>query len=203
MKTWGSLNKTDGSGFLKRSSGVLLFALVIVAATAVCAIAAEGGEEVTTMDWVWRIVNFAIIMGVLVYFLRKPMKDFFSKRVTDIEAALAEARAAKEEALKKLAEVQARLKDKDAEISSLVKMAEENGRKERELLAKEGDRMSEDIASSAKENIDAELLKAREALRREASLLAVEMAEKLVRENIKKEDQDRIVEEYISKVGSR
>ena len=189
----------------KKAAKTALIVFGMVALTAVAAFAQpEGGEEATTtMDWVWRIVDFAIIAGVLVYFVAGPFKNFFRSRVEGIEAALAEAKTAREEALKRLADVEARLKDKDAEVQSLLKVAEENGQKERELLIKDSEKAGEDILASAKENIDAELLKAKDALRREAALLAVELAEKMVRENIKKEDQARIVEEYIAKVGGR
>ncbi len=189
----------------KKAAKIALTVFGMVALTAVAAFAeAEGGEDATTtMDWVWRIVDFAIIAGVLVYFVSGPFKNFFRSRVEGIEAALAEAKAAREEALKRLADVEARLKDKDAEIQSLLKVAEDNGQKERALLLKDSEQMGEDILASAKENIDAELLKAKDALRREAALLAVELAEKMVKENIKKEDQARIVEEYIAKVGGR
>jgi len=188
----------------KKAAKTALIVFGMVALSAVAAFAQEHGEEgPTTMDWVWRVVDFAVIAGVLVYFVAGPFKNFFRSRVEGIEAALAEAKTAREEALKRLAGVEARLKDKDAEIQSLLKVAEENGQKERALLLKDSEQMGEDILASAKENIDAELLKAKDALRREAALLAVELAEKMVRENIKKEDQARIVEEYIAKVGGR
>jgi F-type H+-transporting ATPase subunit b len=183
----------------------LLLALAMVAAAAACAFAQEhggGGEEgATLMEWVWRVVNFGIIAGVLVYFLAKPMKSFMRKRIEMIETSIAEAKISREDALKRLAGVEDRLKDKDAEIKSLLSMAEENGRKEKALLLVESEKMTEDILASAKENIDAELLKAKEALRKEAALMAVELAEKLVRDNISKEDRARIIEDYLSKVG--
>ena len=186
---------------IKKAARIGAYAIVGVLGLAVAAYAADKEPEVTPMDWVWRILNFAIILGVLIYFLKKPLQTALKKRIETVEAALAEAKAAREEAVKRLAEVEARLKDKDREVQSLVKLAEENGRKEREQIIADSAKAGESILASAKENIDAELLKAKDALRREAALLAVELAEKIVRENIKKEDQNRIVEEYIAKVG--
>jgi F-type H+-transporting ATPase subunit b len=45
-----------------------------------------------------------------------------------------------------------------------------------------------------------EVLKARSELREEAARLAVQLAEKTIREKIGKDDQDRLVGEYLSKV---
>ena len=73
----------------------------------------------------------------------------------------------------------------------------------RRSILKEAERIAQEIISGAKANMDAELLKAKDALRREAALMALELAEKLVKEQISKEDQARILEEYIEKVGGR
>jgi len=187
---------------IKKAFIVCLSVAAMVALTVALAHAGEGGEEAATgKDWMWRVIDFAFIAGLLVYLLAKPFRSAMRKRIEDIENSLVEAKAAREEALKRLADVQARLKDKDTEIQGMLKVAEDNGKKERAALIQEGERMSEDIIASAKESIDAELLKAKDALRREAALMAVELAEKMVRENIKKEDQSRIIEEYLSRVG--
>ena len=188
---------------VKKYTKAVLIALGMVALTAAVAAAAEhGGEEgATTMDWVWRVLNFGIIFGVLVYFVAKPFKNFLAKRVAEIEASLADAKASREQALSRLAAVEAKLKDKDAELQGILKVAQANGEKEKELLVKEAEDMTADIVASAKELIEAELVKAKEAIRREAALKAVELAEQMIKENVKKEDQARMLQEYLEKVG--
>lgn len=179
---------------------------VAIAVTAGMAYAQEHGgghgeEGATMLDWGKRVLNFTIIAAGLGYIYSKYIKGSLKGRIESIESALAEAKSAREEALKRLADVEARLKDKDSELAGLISVAEENGRKEKALLIEEGARMAEDIIASAKDNLDSELIKAKEELRREAALVALELAEKMVRENITKEDRTRIVEEYIAKVG--
>ncbi|HEY3347811.1 MAG TPA: ATP synthase F0 subunit B [Nitrospirota bacterium] len=204
MNTQGDGKYMNASSFKisAKWSKVLFAALCMLALTAAAAFAAEEAEEViTARDWLWRIFNFSIIAGVLIYFLAKPLAGYLKARTAGIETAIAESKAAREDALKRLAEVEARLKDKEAEKASLVSIAEDNGKKEKLEMAAEAGRVVAGLSLSAKENIDAELIKAKAALRREAALLAVELAEKMVKENIKKEDQVKMVEEYISKVG--
>lgn len=191
----------------KKHAVTAFSALGMVAVAAAVSFAQEHGgghaEGATTMEWVWRVVNFGIVFGALIYFVAKPFKSFLAKRAEDIETSLNEARVAREESLKRLADVEARLKDKDRELQSLMDVAMENGRKEKELLIAEAGKAGTDIVSSAKENIGAELNKAKAELRREAALMALELAEKMVRENIKKEDQVRILDEYMAKVGGK
>ena len=55
------------------------------------AFAAEGGGENgggSTMEWVWRLVNFGILVFILVKFAGKPMKDFFEQRKALIEKSI-------------------------------------------------------------------------------------------------------------------
>jgi len=195
----------DGSPlkFARKTLAAVLPALVILAVTAAAAYAAgeEHGEAVDPTQVIWRIVDFAIIAIGLVVLYFKVIRGALRKRIEGIESALAEAKAAREEALTRLADVEARLKDKDAELAKLVSVAEENGSKEKASLIAEGDKISNDILSAARDGIDAELIKAKDELRREAALLAVELAEKLVKENISAADRSRIIEEYIAKVG--
>jgi F0F1-type ATP synthase membrane subunit b/b' len=54
-----------------------------------------------------------------------------------------------------------------------------------------------------KQGIDIELQKARTSLAVEASLLSLELAEGRIKEKISTTDHERIVKEYISKVGGR
>ncbi len=192
--------KAGAAGWVRAALPAAAMLLVCVAAAH--ASGGEGhGEVVTAKDWWLRIGNFSLIAALLLVLYFKVIKGALRKRIEDIETSLAEAKSAREEALQRLADVEARLKDKDAELSRLVSVAQENGAKEKARLVEEGAKMSEDIVSSAREGIEAELTKAKDELRREAALMAVELAEKMVRDNISKEDRSRMVEEYISKVG--
>jgi len=174
---------------------------VIMLAAAGLALASEDLPPANEMDWIMKSVHSLILFIALVVIYKKFVSGALKKRTENIENQLAEAKAAKEEAVKKLSEIEARLKDKDAEAKAVIDIATQNGEKEKERLIAEGERMSKDIVESAKENIGAELAKAKEEIRREAALMAIELAEKMVKENINREDQARILEDYIAKVG--
>ena len=60
--------------------------------------------------------------------------------------------------------------------------------------------MAEKIREQASQAADQEVLKARTELRVEAARLAVELAEQTIKEKIVKDDQDRLVGEYLTKV---
>jgi F-type H+-transporting ATPase subunit b len=192
---------------MKRIITPLLSALVSILAVSVAyaSEAAEGGHETTTFlgDWLPRIINFAIIAGVVIYFMRKPIRDFFANRSAEIAKAMQESKEARERAIAALAEMERKIKDLEAETSRMVAEAEARGEKDRVALVEEGKKIAQEIQDQVKEGIDIETQKAKTALAVEAALLSIDLAEGKIKEKISGQDHERIVKEYISKVGGK
>ncbi len=167
--------------------------------------AAEGAHESTTFigDWLPRIINFAIIAGVVIYFMRKPVRDFFANRSAAIAKAMQESKEARERAVVALAEMERKIKDLEAETNRMVAEAEVRGEKDRVALVEEGKKLAQEIQNQVKEGIDIEMQKAKTALAVEAALLSIDLAEGRIKEKISSQDHERIVKEYISKVGGK
>jgi F-type H+-transporting ATPase subunit b len=188
---------------LSRATVFFLTASVaLLPAAAALASAEEGGGGVDWMGWVWKVVNFAILIFVLVKFGGPAFRSFLQKRTEAIEKSLEEARQARELAEKALAEVQERLKYKDAEIQEIIDAAKLSGEKEREALIKEGEKMSARIIEQARANMEFELKQAREAVKAEAVGLAMELAENKLKEKMTPAEQKRLIEEALDRLES-
>ena len=167
------------------------------------AFAAEEAEHVFTWkDWFWPVINFAILVTVLVKFLAKPAKEFFKKRTELIEKSIKEAEEAKEFARKALGEVKERLKNTDREIEEILSATKKAGQKEKEALIAEGEKLRDKILEQARANVEFELQKAKETIKSEAALIALELAEKQIKEKLGKKEQDAIIDEYIKKLAT-
>jgi F-type H+-transporting ATPase subunit b len=180
-------------------------AVVLLAASVAFASSAGGhSEEITFMgDWFPRLVNFAIISAVLVFFLRKPTRDFFKNRTADIERSLRESQEARDKAVAALADMERRIRELEAETKSLIAEAQVRGEKDKQALVDEGRKAAKDIAEQVKTGIEIEVAKAKADLAVEASLLAVDLAEGKIKSSISKQDHERIVKDYIANVGGR
>ncbi|MHB8846177.1 MAG: F0F1 ATP synthase subunit B family protein [Nitrospirota bacterium] len=177
---------------------------VALAAAAFASEAAHGAEEYTFMaDWLPRIANFAIIVGLLVYFLRKPVRDMFANRSASIAKAMEESRQAREQAVAALAEMERKSRDMETETRAMIAEAQARGEKDKQALVEEGKKIVKDIQEQIKTGTDVEVQKAKAALAAEAAVLAVDLAEGTIRSTIGKQDHERIVKEYVSKVGGR
>ena len=178
---------------------------MLLTSVAVASEAAEGAHETITFmgDWLPRLVNFGIIAGVVVYFMRKPAQDFFKNRTAEIVKALQESKEARERAVAALAEMERKIKDLETETTRMVAEAQARSEKDKHALIEEGRKVAQDVQAQVKQGIAIELQKARTMLATEASLLSLDLAEGMIKEKISSKDHERIVKEYISNVGGR
>lgn len=162
--------------------------------------AAHGGEW---KEWLWRILNFGILVFILVKFLGKPLKEFLSKRTDLIEKTLKEAKEAKELAEQALAQVEERVRLKDKEIEEILAHSRLSAGKEQDILMQQGEQMKEKILEQARSNIEYELRLAKESIKAEAAEIAIELAEKKLKEKLTKEEQIRLIEESLKRMETK
>lgn len=180
-----------------------IFTIAMVLALAGVAFASSAGGEGGGSHFkgdLYKVINFAILLGVLVYFVRKPFKEFLKTRTETIKKTLDEARQARELAEKALKEVQERLKYKDKELEEIVSASSRSGEAEKQALIAEGERLGAKIARQARVNMEMELQKARDAIRKEAVELAMELAEQKIRERLTPKEQAELLEESLRKL---
>lgn len=181
--------------------------LIFTAGTFVLPCIAAGAEEAAHggewKEWLWRILNFAVLVFILVKFLNKPLRNFLRQRTELIEKTLREAQEAKALAVKALEEVEERLRMKDREIADILSQASEAAAREQDHLLQSGEQMREKVLEQARHNIEHELRLAKEAIRAEAAGIALELAERKLRERLTGEEQTRLMEESIRKMETR
>jgi F-type H+-transporting ATPase subunit b len=180
---------------------LIITAFVSIMVAGIVFASSSGGEhETSIMDWVWRFLNFAILVVILVVFMGKPMKEYFKKRTELIEKSIKNASEAKSAAEMALRDIEDKLKLKDDEIKKIMDSARRSGEADRDALIEDGKVMSERIKEQAKANIEMELKQAKEELKADAAQLAIELAEKKIKERLSHDDQMKILEESLKKI---
>ena len=179
--------------------------LVGLAAAGFAAEEGEGAHLVDTAkqmkDFGWRVLDFSLLFALVVWALKKAnVKGSLADRQAGIDKALKEAEAAKTAAEQKFAEYSAKLAAANKEIDEIYAAIRTEGEAEKARIIAEAKVTAEKIGEQARQTASQEVLKARLELRKEAARLAVELAEQNIKENIRKDDQDRLVGEYLTKV---
>lgn len=183
------------------TAGTTLTLVVISCGLALAA--GEGHADSATLlkDFLYRLLNFAIVVAVLYLILRKPIKNGLSGRRDEIEKALDEARRAKEEAEAKFAEYDKKLSLATEEIASITAAIKQEAEAEKAKIIANANAMAVKIEQDAEKAADLEVEKAKTALQQEAVQLAVGIAEEVLKKNFTKDDDGRLIDEYMQKVG--
>ena len=182
---------------------MLILNFVLIASALAAGEGGHGEVHFTWRDWLWPVVNFSVLIIILFFFGRKPVSEFFRNRTALIEKSLSEASEAKELAQKTLNEVKERFRNTDSEIEQIIEAARKSGEKEREAIIAEGERLKQRIIEQGKANIDFELQKAKERIKSDAARMALELAEKQIREQLGQKEQEALIDDYIKRLEAK
>ena len=197
-----SLSKHIKYNFPVIASLVILFLLIAVEAV----IASSGGEHGGENGGGWaitdtyRVMNFAVLAIALFFLLKKPVSQFLGDRIQGISDQLKELEAKKTEAEKKLTEYNERLSMLGKESEKIIAQYKQQGEAAREKILKEAESAAVKLEEQAKRNIDQEFKKARQQLEEEVFEKAIAKAEDRLKTNITDQDQEKLVDEYLTKV---
>lgn len=162
-----------------------------------------GDEGFWANQAMWRVINLAVFLIVLIYIFRNKLRigQVFDSRASAIVKDLEEARRDKQEAEKKLAEIESRLSRLDEEVAEIKLESEREARREAERIREATAADAEKIRQTAQREIEGALKSARTELRAFVAEHAVGMAESIIRREIKPEDEKRMLTKYVNDLG--
>ena len=189
---------------VRRSLMTALPAIAMVAVFATSALCASGGGEgdhkSQWWDFGWRVLNFAILIYIIYKLSWKKLVGFFRNRREDIKASIEDAKVRREEAEAKFKEYETKLTKATGEIDGISDMIRAQGQVEKDKLIADAEKQAEKMKEDAKARMDQEMKKASAQLRAEAVELSVQVAEDILKKNVKKEDHDNMAKDYIKRM---
>ncbi|MDA8403805.1 MAG: ATP synthase F0 subunit B [Desulfobacteraceae bacterium] len=190
----------------KSNFSIVISTALFVLLIAVDAVMASGGEHGGGHGGGWaatdtyRVMNFAVLAIALFFLLRKPVAQFLGDRIQGIQVQLDDLESKKTEAEKKLAEYNERLSRLDVEAEKIINQYKEQGEALREKILKEAEAAASKLEEQAIRNIEHEFKQARLRLEQEVFEKAIAKAEAQMTKKITDQDQDKLIEEYLTKV---
>jgi ATP synthase F0 subunit b len=165
---------------------------------------AENAEQLPwwRQPW-WRPINLLIFLIFLVYLLVKKLRvgQVFDNRAATIVKELEQARRDKEEAQRRLAEVEARFARLDEEVAGIRAEAEREAAREAERIRQSATADAEKIRLTAQREIDGAMKSARTELRAFVAEQSVALAETMIRRDIRPEDNQRLLSRYMDELS--
>ena len=162
--------------------------------------AAHGEHGLPWGNYIFRIVNFIIFLGLIWYFAGKKIVAFIKGRPEQIRQDLDDLEARKKDAEAKLEDVRRRIANLESERASIVEEAKQQGETLKAAIIEKAEKDAEQICANAKRTAENEARNAMNELRAEMADLVVDEATKIVREKLTEQDHEKLVDEYLTKV---
>ena len=152
----------------------------------------------------WKFVNLAIFVTVMVIALRKffGVPEMFRNRKETIKAELEKARTERDAALAKLKEVEERLANLDSQVAAIKERSMTEAREERERIARSTQDEIAKLTAQAQREIENAGVVAKTDLRRFTAEQSVRLAEEMIKRDIRPDDDARLFKRGIEEMGA-
>lgn len=146
-------------------------------------------------------LNFFILVGIMVYYLRQPLIDFVSNRHKTLLEDLKVTQAQLHQAQIQYEDFSAKLRALDAEVSAFRGQMKQEGERTREDIMSEGKRVADYVVHEAKLAADNLYSELRQQLLAELGNKIISRAEDALRKSLKPEDRAKLHQEFIRGIG--
>jgi F-type H+-transporting ATPase subunit b len=150
----------------------------------------------------WQVINFIVFVAIMIYIMRNKIGigKVFDDRAVAIRKELDKAKIEKEEAERKLAEVEARMSKLDEEVAQMRAEAELEAEREATRIREAAALDAEKIKLMTAREIEGAMKEARAELRAFVADNSVAMAEAIIRRELKPEDNSKILNKYVEEL---
>ena len=153
--------------------------------------------------WIWQLLNLIGFLGVLVYFIARPLAQAFGRRQQAVEERILEARQKRQEAARLETEIHERLARLDQDLAEVKARGLSEGESARAALIGKADEEAERVRRESEQEIARRLAFAREELRRTAADLTASAALQRLSSEVTDDDRRRLLDEALSNLGER
>ena len=152
----------------------------------------------------WKFVNLLVFIACALYLHRRfgrPVREALRSRGEKIKHDLAKAQEERSQALAKLADVESRFADLEAEVTAINQRAKLEGEAERERIRLATEQEISRIREQAKREIESVAKATRHELQRFAAIESVRLAEEILKIEIGPDDDARLTTNGVRELG--
>lgn len=179
----------------------------IVLGTPVVALAEESavGPDILIpkmAEFIPALIAFLVILLILAKLVWPPVLDMMEKRQQKIQDDLDAAERSKVQAAEEARSYEAKILDAHHEADAIVAKAKKEAEEVRSAVLATAQREAADIIAKAHGAVDSERHKAMIELSSSVVDLSVEIASKIIGNNLSVEEQRKLAEKYLAEVGA-
>lgn len=153
--------------------------------------------------FIWTILTFLVLLTALAKFAWGPLLRALDDRQQAIRKSLDDAQAARKE-LERVQEESAQIvRQARVQAESIISSSRGDAERLREEIKQQAKVQASAILKNAERQIELETGQALQQIRKEAVDLSVMIASKIIRRNLSKEDNERLIDEALKQVEGR
>lgn len=156
---------------------------------------------------IWSILvslaNLLIMFLILKRFLFKPVQKMMAARKQQVDQIYQDAKENRDSAINMKQEYEARLAAAREEADGLVRNAVQTAQRKGDAIVAEANSQASHLKQKGEQEIAQEKKQMLQDVRGEISDIAVSIASKVVEREVKKQDYDGFVDEFIKNVGEQ
>jgi F-type H+-transporting ATPase subunit b len=153
--------------------------------------------------FIWTLVTFLVLLALLAKFAWRPLLEALDSRQDQIRKSLDDAQKAKQELERLQHESALILRQARGEAEAIVASSRGDAERLKEEIRQKAKADAEAIVRNAERQIQLETDRALRQIRREAVDLSVMIASKLIRRNLSREDNEKLIDEALKQLDSR
>jgi F-type H+-transporting ATPase subunit b len=153
--------------------------------------------------YIWTILTFLVLVALLGRFAWRPLLDALDRRQESIRKSLDEAREARQELDKVRTESAQILVEARVESDAIISRTRADAVRVGDEMKQKARADAESILRNAERQIELETSRALQKIRHEAIDLSVAIASKIIRRNLSKEDNERLIAETFKEIEAK
>ncbi len=150
--------------------------------------------------YVWTIIIFLVLLFLLMKFAWKPLLAMLEKREDNIRHALLDAEKARDELANVKEDTEKLLNEARNESQAIVAAGKKNAEKMKDEIIEKAQTKSDTLLVEVKKQIQVEKDRAVADVKAEVVNLSMEIAQKLIKRNLTKEDNLKLINDSISSI---
>jgi F-type H+-transporting ATPase subunit b len=162
----------------------------------------EKGDHKMPAPFSMALLNFGVLVFLIGKFAAPNFKKMVQLRHDEVAKQLAESAKLRDEAKAKLDEYNRKVSDLDSEINKLVEQIRAEADHDKKRIIADAEERAARMRKEAEQQIQAEIARVKAQLEREATLAAINAAEKLLAEKTTEADHRALNEKFVEQLAA-
>ena len=186
---------------VKIAARIFTLAVFLVCVNTVLFAAESEGGGSPLMDFIWKVVNVVVLGAIIYKFAKKPVGNALNSSAESAKKLIRDAREAEEKLTAELDEMRGKIAGLEKEAEQMVKTARKDAKIEKERIIEEGRQEIERMKRQASFALEQERRKAEADLRHWIAEESVALAEKELKQEMNKNQQNKLVKKYMEELS--